>query len=230
MNKVILAFSISFCISAFCVAQTTSNGSYLVTGNEKGYLFDTQTEPTWGYWYGLYRGKVGNKSLSGTNDNFATPVILQSFYGIGLRTYQGQVTIGKNGATTVGIFSDAELTSIHNVAVPTYKLYVGGGIRTEEVKVDLKAAWPDYVFDPNYKLPSLKETEAFIQANKHLPNMPSAATLKAEGGLELGVMVTKQQEKIEELYLLMIEMEKKMEALAAENQLLKSQNTTSKKK
>jgi len=40
---------------------------------------------------------------------------------------------------------------------------------------------PDFVFDKNYKLLSLKEVEQFINTNQHLPNVPSAAEVEANG-------------------------------------------------
>jgi hypothetical protein len=113
---------------------------------------------------------------------------------------------------------------IGNVTTPVgYKLYVEQGILTEKVKVALasSAAWADYVFAPNYNLKPLDEVEEYIQANKHLPNIPSATEL-AKDGLNLGDMQAKQMEKIEELTLYMIEMKKEINTLKAENKSLKS--------
>ena len=41
--------------------------------------------------------------------------------------------------------------------------------------------WPDYVFDKKYRLPSLKEIEAFINNNKHLPGIPSTKEVEEKG-------------------------------------------------
>lgn len=112
---------------------------------------------------------------------------------------------------------------IGNVSTPVgYKLYVEQGILTEKVKVALasSAAWADYVFAPNYDLKPLDEVEEYIQANKHLPNIPSATEL-AKDGLNLGDMQAKQMEKIEELTLYMIEMKKEINTLKSENNSLK---------
>ncbi|MDY0102377.1 MAG: hypothetical protein RBS07_05525 [Lentimicrobium sp.] len=68
-----------------------------------------------------------------------------------------------------------------------FRLYVEGGILAEEVKVMLKSAWPDYVFSADHKLPGINEVADFITANGHLPGVPSAATVAAEG-IELGQM------------------------------------------
>jgi len=93
-------------------------------------------------------------------------------------------------------------------AVGNYNLYVKGGILTEEVKVQLQANWPDYVFAKDYKLSSLKEVETFISKNQHLPDLPSAENVKQDG-INLGEMNSILLKKIEELTLYVIELEKK---------------------
>lgn len=92
----------------------------------------------------------------------------------------------------------------------TYKLAVNGSVRSMEVVVE--TGWADYVFDENYKLPSLSDVEKFIQQNKHLPNIPSAKEVE-EKGLHLGDTQKKMMEKIEELTLYLIEKSKEIEAL-----------------
>ena len=108
-----------------------------------------------------------------------------------------------------------------------YKLYVSNGILAEKVKVALKSGsnWADHVFAKNYSLKPLTEVEAFINQNKHLPGVPSAETLVKEGGIDVNEMFAKQMEKIEELTLYIIEMNKKLEKLEKENAALKSTST-----
>ena len=100
-----------------------------------------------------------------------------------------------------------------------YRLFVRGGILAEEVRVRIQADWADYVFNDNYKLLSLKETEQYITKNGHLPNMPSAAQVKEEG-IEVGNIVKLQQEKIEELTLHLIKQDKEIEILKEQNKQL----------
>lgn len=95
---------------------------------------------------------------------------------------------------------------------PDAKLAVKGDIHTQEVKVDLNGAIaPDYVFEEDYDLRSLEETESYIQANKHLPEIPSATEME-ENGFELKEMNLKLLQKIEELTLYLIEQNKQIEA------------------
>lgn len=104
-----------------------------------------------------------------------------------------------------------------------YKLYVSGGILTEKVKVALKtsANWADHVFAPGYQLQTLEEVESFVKTNKHLPGVPSASELVAQGGIDMNAMFAKQMEKIEELTLYMIALKKEVAALKKENEALK---------
>ena len=90
-----------------------------------------------------------------------------------------------------------------------YRLYVEDGILTEKVKVAIKttADWSDKVFDAGYKLKSLAEVNQFILTNKHLPGVPSAADV-VEQGVDVGKMDAKLLEKIEELTLYSIQLEK----------------------
>jgi hypothetical protein len=105
-----------------------------------------------------------------------------------------------------------------------YKLYVENGILTEKVKVVLKSSvnWADYVFNKEYTLKPLAEVEQFVTTNKHLPGVPSATQLVNEGGVDVAQMLSKQMEKIEELTLYLIELNKKVEKLEKENATIKA--------
>ncbi len=133
-----------------------------------------------------------------------------------------------SGVNSFGSFvlQDDQKVRIGNVTTPgTYRLYVEGGILTEQVKIALKSSsgWADYVFYPDYKLQPLIEVKAFIEREGHLPNMPSAAKLYQEEGFELGKMTTLQQEKIEELFLYVIQLNEKLQKFQVENQKLLTQ-------
>lgn len=98
-------------------------------------------------------------------------------------------------------------------ANPQNKLSVKGVIMAEKVKVTVAPAdWPDYVFNPLYRLKSLHDVEQFIMANKHLPDVPSANEVK-KNGVDLGATQAILLRKIEELTLYLIEQNKKIEAL-----------------
>ncbi|WP_333663134.1 hypothetical protein [Chishuiella changwenlii] len=96
-----------------------------------------------------------------------------------------------------------------------YRLFVKDGIKTERLKVEVASEnqWADYVFKENYTLPTLKEVEQHIQENGHLPNIPSAKEIVKDGGIEQGELNAKLLEKIEELTLYIIELNKEIQEL-----------------
>lgn len=111
------------------------------------------------------------------------------------------------------------ITNNGNVGIgtetPDAKLAVNGDIHSKEVRIDLNN-WPDYVFDQNYILPTIAQAEQHIKEKGHLINMPSAETIETKG-LELGEITRLQQEKIEELTLYIIELNKRIERLEKSN-------------
>lgn len=103
----------------------------------------------------------------------------------------------------------------------SFKLAVEGKVGAREFKVTQANPWPDYVFSKKYKLPSLAEVEKYIDKNKHLPGMPSAKEVEEEGGFDVGATQVKLLEKLEELYLHVIELKKENEELKKEIKKLK---------
>jgi len=111
-----------------------------------------------------------------------------------------------------------------NTAVPgAYNLYVTKGILTERVRVSQTSGnWADYVFAKDYPLNSIPYVEQHIKTNKHLPNVPSAATVEKEG-IDLGNMDATLLRQIEELWLHTIELNKKVQLLEEELQQLRGE-------
>ena len=96
------------------------------------------------------------------------------------------------------------------------------GINAKEIKVEMGNA-ADYVFDEEYDLKPLDEVEAFVKSNKHLPGVPSASEFK-ENGMNVSEMSNLLLEKVEELTLHMIRMQKEIDQLREENNALKANN------
>lgn len=102
-----------------------------------------------------------------------------------------------------------------------------GMLRAREMRIDA-AAWSDFVFEEEYELMSLTEVAAFIEKNKHLPNVPSEQEV-LDNGINVVEMQALHMQKIEELTLYMIEMdqkmnemEKRLNEMEAENKELKN--------
>jgi len=104
---------------------------------------------------------------------------------------------------------------------PGYTMAVDGKVIAEEVRVQNSLDWPDYVFADHYPLRSIQEVEAFIQNNKHLPEVPSAKNVEVEG-IMLGEMQATLLKKIEELTLYLISQQKEIEELKVQVSLLKT--------
>lgn len=192
----------------------TGKGSGLSGNSGIGYMaFNLQRGS--GSWYNNAGagGSVvwGNKSGS---------LIFASLYG--------------SSASAVGYYSDADIESkktmelrwnntanmgqvvigpqtITSGAHTDFRLSVDGKVLTKEIYVTA-SNWADYVFDNNYKLKPLSEVEAFVKANHHLPNIPSAKEI-SERGNNMGDTDRLLLEKIEELTLYIIAQDKRIKEL-----------------
>jgi len=81
---------------------------------------------------------------------------------------------------------------------------------------------PDYVFAPDYRLMPLSDVEAFIAENSHLPHIPSAAAVEAEG-LDMAGMQMALLRTVEELMLHTFEQQALIDALRPDLSLLQEQ-------
>lgn len=104
---------------------------------------------------------------------------------------------------------------------PQAKLSVNGGILAKEVKVKTDISVPDYVFEPDYKLSTLAEIEAYVKQHKHLPEIPSAKDIEQDG-LNLAEMNLLLLKKVEELTLYIIDLNRTNELQNKEIAKLKS--------
>lgn len=90
---------------------------------------------------------------------------------------------------------------------------------------------PDYVFEkyylgkstiyPKYQFLKLTEVEKFIKKNGHLPGYKSATQIKEDQNVDITAHMLINMEKIEELYLHLIEKDKVIKELKEENSDLK---------
>ncbi|WP_422008210.1 hypothetical protein [Roseivirga pacifica] len=123
---------------------------------------------------------------------------------IALSPFGGNVGIG-TGNTNPAFRLDVNGTSRF-----TGRMIVEDDLESKKIKVSANPGTvPDYVFKPDYELRSLPELESYINANSHLPNVPSAKEVEANGQ-DVGDMQLKLLEKIEELTLYVIEQNKEI--------------------
>ncbi|HPU46597.1 MAG TPA: hypothetical protein PLQ91_03075 [Bacteroidales bacterium] len=107
---------------------------------------------------------------------------------------------------------------------PKYKLDVHGSIRaTKEIiveKIDSLDKWPDFVFNPDYNLQLFNTRLELIKSQKHLPYIPSKDEINSNG-LQISETISGLVRNIEELYLYIEQMEKRIQLLEEENKQLK---------
>ncbi len=139
-----------------------------------------------------------------------------SYYDSAQNTYIR--TGGGTGLVAMTLLSNGNVGI--GTTVPPYSLSVKGTIGAGEVVVTSTSGWPDYVFEPGYRLADLSEVAAFVKENHHLPDVPSAAEVQ-EKGVGLGEMQTKLLAKVEELTLHMIAAEERSQRLERENEELR---------
>ncbi|MCK7555497.1 hypothetical protein MKQ70_10950 [Chitinophaga sedimenti] len=159
----------------------------------------------------------------------ALPVVVPNNSAIGPLTYRTQppADVNKDGMTNAGNAYFLGLgtnylkgnVGIGTLTTGTHKLAVDGSIGARKIKVS-QETWADHVFDTAYVLTNLQDVEQYIKHNRHLPDIPAAAEVKVDG-IDLGEMNKKLLQKIEELTLHMIDMNKRVQQLEEENKRLK---------
>jgi hypothetical protein len=128
-----------------------------------------------------------------------------------------------NGGTAIGLNATVVPSDglyVHgNVHVGTslgatgYTMAVDGKVICEELTVQLSGSWPDYVFQEGHEMKSLEELEQYIIENKHLPGIPAAVEIEADG-IHMSEISAALLEKIEELTLHTIRQEKLLQKQA----------------
>lgn len=127
--------------------------------------------------------------------------------------------IRENGAWDINYYGSTEEAALilrapdeNNELKELIALSGDGRVLCQALTVKRTPFWGDFVFEANYPLLTLPQVETYIAENKHLPNMPSAATIE-EQGVDLYEMIRLMNIKLEELTLYAIEQERKIKEL-----------------
>ncbi len=115
-----------------------------------------------------------------------------------------------NGGNLIMCNASGNVTIGTSIPAAGYILSVDGKVMAEEVRVELSGNWPDYVFSADHNLMSIEALENHVNEFKHLPGIPSAKEVEANG-ISLGQMQTKTIEKLEENSLYIIQLNNKIE-------------------
>jgi trimeric autotransporter adhesin len=200
----IVAVSNNVAIGQDALTLNTAGSNNTAIGHNAGFAASGASNVFIGFSAGY--NEIGSNLLYIANSNTANPLIKGNFSSNWLRVNSkttGYLAVGDFDATT---------------PMPTpagYRLIVQDGILTEKLKVALRSDmtnWADYVFEPSYKLMPLEEVEKYTKVNKHLPNVPSADEITKEG-IDVAKVSKMFMEKIEELTLHIIELNKRIKEL-----------------
>ena len=155
-------------------------------------------------------------TIHGEIDNRNKLIDLQQGYGI----FSDNVGSGYGGSTRLWFDAPSSGTIIlgprtsshklHNLRVRATYSNFEGYIWAKEVKVRSSSPYADYVFKPDYNLPTLEETEQYIKKHKHLKEIPTEKQVKENNGIELGKMNVLLLKKVEELTLYVIQLNNKL--------------------
>jgi hypothetical protein len=186
------------------LSKMTVGTNNVAFGNDSLGVFKTGNENTTIGSQAGFNLIEGNNNIYIGNNTRATSSVQSNELNI------GNWIFGKNGQIAIGSYKDLPQAFTTN---NDYQLIVKKGIRTEMVRVDIAdvKGWADYVFVKDYQLMPLNELEHYIKKNGHLPNIPTSLEV-VKDGVDLGVMNSKLLEKVEELTLHTIELNKKNES------------------
>ncbi|MCA6437468.1 MAG: hypothetical protein IM600_10195 [Bacteroidetes bacterium] len=116
----------------------------------------------------------------------------------------GQTQIGNMKPLPASVHGNAMLSVDGKVVAKSFYVTINGSI------------WADYVFEKSYKKMNLKELENYVFTQKHLPNIPTAKQVE-ENGIDVTETTAKLLEKLEEAYLHIFELNKRIEKLEKKN-------------
>lgn len=196
----------------------TLKGVQVVYGEGSAVMFgdDNNTASGWGEYGieyhngGLNFWKPNGNSYNGSTRNYVLFLKDDGRVGIGTSYVNSSYKMAISG----GLYASSIGIGTYNPST-AYKLTVNGGVLAEKVKI-ISAVGADFVFADEYELPKLSDVEEFIEENNHLPEVQSAEDMLANG-VDMGEFQIKLLQKIEELTLYVIELEKKTRKL--ENEL-----------
>lgn len=227
-------------IGAAALSQQTTGNYNIGLGFGSGYANTTGSGNVSIGAYALFSGSATSNNLAigfeaGRTNNGSGNIFIGNGAGKDATSVSNKLFIANTNTATPLVYGDlsADFLAVGGVDATaakrdnlstSYGLLVRKGILTEKIKVATMTStdWADYVFENDYKVMPLEDVEAFVKENKHLPNVPTTTEMIANGN-DLMKTDAKLLEKIEELTLYMIELNKQVKDLKKENEELKKQ-------
>lgn len=236
--RLIIVFLI---ISTECISQFSTFGGITSTSDKVGiglsnptYILETKSNDSWirnqgisrsGFWaqassdavlqFGIFDSGAVGSHFGVPNDGLAffftstTNVTYPKNFVLG-SWGPTNFLIGVNGAERLRVTTDGKVGI--GTTSPESMLSINGKVESEEVQVKLNVA--DYVFNDNYKILSIEELETYIKENKVLPNIQTQKDVNENRGLvKIGELSISLMEKVEELTIHIIELNKRIKFL-----------------
>ena len=124
------------------------------------------------------------------------------------------LNVNQNGQVTIGLRHPAVAHSDALFGVDGKAIFTSVWVT--------QTSWADDVFKPNYQLPDLSYVETYYSNNQHLPNIPSEKEV-LENGVNVSDMQKLLLQKIEELTLYTVDLNKQVKQLKENNYNLQQQ-------
>jgi hypothetical protein len=183
---------------------------YSLTPSNRSLSFEQLGSSSTATQYFFLNGGLGSNSVLGSP--YLTSAYAPSF---GMESSDNNLSIlAASAGTNVAPIRAMTFLPSGNVLVgktsqsnSSYLLDVNGNGRFNQLVVNSTGA--DYVFDAEYKLPSLQQLETYIKANHHLPGIQPADEMQ-KNGMDVGGNQTVLLEKIEQLTLYVVQQNKKI--------------------
>ncbi len=173
---------------------------------------------------GDYTGAV---YLSSYDDNYSKLYGVASVDKNATNYFLGNVGIGTTTPYAKLDIETADTSAaiiVRNSVYDSIQFRVGGNgyVVARDIQVKTGIILPDYVFEKNYKLQSLSEVEKYINKNKHLPDVPSAAEVK-KNGINVAEMDASLLKKVEEQTLYIIDLQKQIKETQEQNKKMQKE-------
>lgn len=152
---------------------------------------------------------TANNQFMYGNTSVATHIFQAGNVGIGYKTPVAKLEV-------LALDTAGAIVVRNNADSVEFRVSGNGYVVARDIQVKTGIIIPDYVFEKNYKLQSLSEVEKYINANKHLPGVPSAADVKKDG-LNVAEMDASLLKKLEEQTLYIIDLQKQIKQTQEQN-------------
>jgi hypothetical protein len=211
-------------------STAASRLNILAPEGSTGIVSRTNHTGIYGYNTQLFTSKNMTKALAIQDEEITNAALRETFlvYGNGSTTINAETSNSNQAMLTINAANATNIYENKFVVYADGRTKIGNQTQTSGPHTDAlltingktvakslyitTSNWADHVFEPNYKLPTLYEIEAYYKANKHLPGIPPEKEV-VDNGINIGEMNKLLLKKIEELTILMVGQQKEIDEL-----------------